>query len=903
MASPDVFRSPTSRTFRRETRNVNGSSSPGLPSLQDLLTEAPSRPPFQSPNRTTSATQNHAFSTAKLDHDPEHVSIIDLDTPPAELAGRPQTGREPAQKRSGPQSKYFTESQPWRKYKSPPRPQFEHSHDHEQQGPTSPTPAAVETVAANDSKGGTGRISEGEAGVANARKAKQPDDDGPLLLEAAPGRRLDWTPPAQTKTSFIDLGSDSSAFKEANSSAFGEENAGIFKDLLQTYGCDLPQAEPVTISDEDSSFVRKRKLVELIATTTTAAASPAVSPEKPQSKPKAAKKKARTITEVATAAYRPIEPAEVETATQAQLDFGRAEPDAGTENATATTVKGKGKAKAKAAKKTKKPTKASKKVEHKLLSPSTALKQSAAQDFLFGTSSQLVREHSPTLLRDIQAAMKNSNTEMAEMDPFMDSDGVDASSKRLSLWDAGARDDGGGLLDIEVVDLADQSSPAVPPGAEDDPFGYHKAEGEPKLPQHKQVLHENVKDYNESFETLSDILPPRKTTATHDDDGESVFSLSDISASTDIRRPDTVHPKAQTQPGAESSRLDHSTAALQVAKEPKKPAFELYTDIQLSKEIKKYGFKAVKRRTTMISLLEQCWRSKHGVVPTNARTVTTLSTAPQAAKAVQPAETPSPKRPRGRPKKIGSSPIEIQEPPPSAQPVESPKKPRGRPRKTSKVDESVGASESVTATAASPKKPRSRATKKMTDDTSALPVKAIRKPRASKTTKTTKAKSTPAVPAPTTPVKKSAKFQKMIEIPDSASENGSDDGSVLSSSPDQTFSSPTGVDMSVSMEEDTELRLDTSPNAQQASVFERITVAVTTAPRSADPNSPSWHEKILMYDPIILEDFAAWLNSGQLSRVGHDDEVNAAEVKTWCESKSICCLWRLNLHGVSRKRY
>lgn len=94
-----------------------------------------------------------------------------------------------------------------------------------------------------------------------------------------------------------------------------------------------------------------------------------------------------------------------------------------------------------------------------------------------------------------------------------------------------------------------------------------------------------------------------------------------------------------------------------------------------------------------------------------------------------------------------------------------------------------------------------------------------------------------------------------------------------------------------------------SPTGQQSTVFEFITKAVTTAPRSSNPQNPSWHEKMLMYDPIVLEDLSAWLNSGQLDRVGYDGEVAPGEVKQWCESKSVCCSWKFNLNGQERKRF
>lgn len=73
----------------------------------------------------------------------------------------------------------------------------------------------------------------------------------------------------------------------------------------------------------------------------------------------------------------------------------------------------------------------------------------------------------------------------------------------------------------------------------------------------------------------------------------------------------------------------------------------------------------------------------------------------------------------------------------------------------------------------------------------------------------------------------------------------------------------------------------------------QITQAVRAQPRmSSSRRHPSWHEKILMYDPVILEHFATWLNTEGLGLVGEDREVGAGFVRGWCESKGICCCWK-----------
>lgn len=878
MASPGIFRSPSSRTPRRELQTR--SSSPEFPSLNDIVPSAPSRPPFLSPSKSNPASND--------------ISVVSLHSTDEERSDQVRPKTKAARAKAAPRSKYFEGDQSWKKYKSPPKTR---SQERDGQGggksadldPIAfPTPDAV-SVADQDA---SLILLEDHPVVKKApKRPKAKEKDVPLSLDLAPSRRADWTPPAKPISTHIDLGSDASAFQDATISTQAEDNNQVFKNLLETYGCDMPQPEPVVVSEEDSSFLKKRKLIEMV-TTGEGGESPPVSPEKSRAKPKAAKKKARTITELATAAYQTPAAPEATDPAQTQLSFTRTEITQDTEG---TSKNGKGKAKAKPARKPKKTTaKSKKKAEPVLLSPGTALKQSAAQDFVFGTSSQLVREQSPALLRDIQIAMRNSNVELAdidEVDPFLDSTDMEPVAKKSSLWRAGARDDDGGLLDIELVDLVDKPSQLPPIDNGGDPFGYSKPDDLPILPQQGQ----GVEDANASFETLSDLLPAPKRKAP-DIDENSEFSLSDISVSTDVRKPDPPPTAVHSREEEQSMEAGSTASSIPTTTEPHRPKFELYTDTQLARQIKGYGFKAVKRRSAMIALLDQCWSSKHGVPEVAARTITTSSAVSQPRKdvpsATATADKGSPKA-RGRPRKTPSSPVVIQEPPPSAQPIESPKRPRGRPKKVGKAGAS--SDEDATAPSTSPKKGRGRS--KETGE--AVPVKATRKAKPKAAAKTTRK----ATPAPSTPVKKkSAKFQDVLEIPDSASDNGSV-GSVFSSSPEPTFSPPPGVDLSVSMEEDTSLLPAGSPSAQQSSVFERITEAVTTAPRSTDPQNPSWHEKILMYDPIILEDLASWLNSGQLSRAGHDGEVSPGEVKKWCESQSICCLWRLNMRGASRKRY
>jgi hypothetical protein len=117
--------------------------------------------------------------------------------------------------------------------------------------------------------------------------------------------------------------------------------------------------------------------------------------------------------------------------------------------------------------------------------------------------------------------------------------------------------------------------------------------------------------------------------------------------------------------------------------------------------------------------------------------------------------------------------------------------------------------------------------------------------------------------------------------------------------------------------------------AIQTSIFPQIAETIKAAPLGNDMTTPSWHEKILLYDPIVLEDLTAWLNQQGLrfeierlkpktktrGRKKKDAppevdewevikyELKAWMVQKWCEDNSICCLWKEGLRGGVKARY
>lgn len=112
-------------------------------------------------------------------------------------------------------------------------------------------------------------------------------------------------------------------------------------------------------------------------------------------------------------------------------------------------------------------------------------------------------------------------------------------------------------------------------------------------------------------------------------------------------------------------------------------------------------------------------------------------------------------------------------------------------------------------------------------------------------------------------------------------------------------------------------------------LFPKITKTVRSTPPSQDHKNPTWHEKMLLYDPIVLEDLTLWLNSqgvrievtvpkvvkgkGKKKADVSESVEEATEVvqeelqpwmvQKWCEEHSICCLWKEGLRGGVRQKY
>ncbi|QSZ36362.1 hypothetical protein DSL72_006238 [Monilinia vaccinii-corymbosi] len=629
-------------------------------------------------------------------------------------------------------------------------------------------------------------------------------EDGSGLVEAIK-RRKNWTPPKPTQVPIAI--EDSPADDGLDTSSKG------FTDLLRNFGYSSNEANTIDKSvtsgvSTGAAATRKRKLIEMVTTNIPPTSGTKVT------KQKAVKKKARTITDLATSAYAKDED-NCGTDLDASAPLLQYFPQAGSGGVTSGGFKIPPKPRSKSPAKGKKRSAD----EPILLSPESALEQVGKQDFVFGTSSQLAREDSPSLLRDLHDAMQASNELDDCDDPFVSPPTKIAERAKRNLWSVAARDDNGDLMDIETVDVV--HTPIA-------------------KPRDRIILSQNPS---------SSWITPAKD------------EWLDIDESEEDRPPSTQVPTRQMGPiemsinlellnsskdGSSSPKKKATKSSMTTSATPKKieassmPAYESFTTPQLLREIKKYKFKAIKSRKRMIDLLIQCYESQNrpalGILQGN------LPIAVQ--------------KPLEKSKDVASSSTHVDAS------ISSPQRGRGRLKK------------STTATIAT-SKPKSKAKPKVTETVASLetdsdtPLSKTRTPKRSKKGREPLEDiSNPDPPStPSSPRRSPSRSQKASKARES---------------------SPTDVDQ--------------DDEVQQVQLFAHISTAITSAPPSQDASSPSWHEKILLYDPIVLEDLASWLNTGALGKVGWDDEVDPKEVKKWCESKSICCLWKERQGGRARSR-
>lgn len=643
-----------------------------------------------------------------------------------------------------------------------------------------------------------------------AKPAPVPQD---LELKKAGERRMSWTPAKESNYPY----QMEEFTPEATQDETTTEPKG-FSSLLGSYGYAKTERSPSTTIMDDSNPLRKRKHIELVKT-----GNAATMKATETAKPKAVKKKARTITDKATAEYAAADNDEAEAAPI--LQYFRRED---------SLVDPSGAPRTKARKILTKPGKGKKATEpvSALLAPQAALEHAKRQEFVFGTSSQLARDDDPAFLRDLQQAMQLSNHYDVD-DPFAEplpSLSSTTGSGKAKLWEAAALIEEEGAKHMEALDLSrssqvenhfnNQVTPAPTTDAEasrqsalstvpeDDWIEIDQTPTPALVPQHVPAPPPR-REHSPS--PIVHGLEPRLAAMVL---APKATNNADLSTS----NPDVPLMASRSQAAAKRITPAQPTAQC--------PDYDSYSTTELTKEIAKYKFKPIKKREDMVAMLKQCWEAKQN----------------QTSGILQ-----------HKPKPIEAPPPSSQPPAPAIETVASPPRKRGRPRK----------GEPTTAS--------------------------IRKldPKPLTTTKTKPPSA--SAPAPSTP-KKRGRPRKVLPIPEDIFDA---EGPPTPSPPRVRSTQPQALEIFEDSEDDADATLlPLSPSSLERELFSAISRAVTTQPPSRDIKRLSWYEKILLYDPILLENLTKWLNEEGLGRVGYDGEVMPLQVKQWCQRKSVCCLFK-----------
>jgi hypothetical protein len=660
--------------------------------------------------------------------------------------------------------------------------------------------------------------------------------DEALHLDEAMTRRRDWTPPRETCPQPVDE-IDNGFHRDENREISVKGGFGILADY--NYSASSSDAREINANEGGPT---KRRRIELVdpqcqplhsrnskEDTIDQGDTSSSSGRQPKRKPKT-KKRFTTLTARITAQY----------------TSNNVEEDLSTDDITQYITKSKPRGS--------KNETTGKRPELIVLSPEAAFKALDQQDVVFGTCSQLERDDSPETLREMQRAIRASET-LAFGDPGLGSSpalGQTARSQSASgsisrftgarnLWSVAGRDTGGSSVHAEDVDNIDLT--------EESPVGKKKNTSQ-------RISNLDLSDH-EWLELDNEKAGPSRA--------KNSSSTNPLEPAAESNPPSAVllAPAVQNAQLTATKSQQTTVASQQVSM----PQYSGFTDAELSRQVAAYGFKSVKGRKKMIDLLQKCWESKHGKASQPGDVSSQPQSVSQAAvtTGVPSQTTSSPKsKSKGKTKAektASTSTSTLAEAATRAETamVTSPKRNQqhsskvGRPPPSSYIDiEEIQDSEDEVFL--SPSQVQKRYTEIFSNATTsgqARPLEILTKDR------------------PQTPTKPKASASKT-----SCSQQPSSSAAVA--------------------------QTDKLPTIERASLLD-ISIQITKAVRAQPPllasgsrSRPTWHEKILMYDPIVLEDFTSWLNVEGLGLVGEDREVGTATVRDWCEGKGICCCWKKN---------
>ena len=701
------------------------------------------------------------------------------------------------------------------------------------------------------------------------------DAFSPLNIEMAASRRTDWTP---TKDTADDLGKETPSPSISRSFSTG---------LLVSFGYngDTAAISPTSLHEIDTVPTKRRRL-DLIESNVPKAIGKMPAPKTTAvKKPKALPKKNLTITGLATSNYsgkngKEDEPTLLDEflATQAR-DLGAARDGIAREVSKTKTAKRQ---------------RTSKKAPQKstLVSPTSAMKVFENQDALFGSASQLARDESPSLVRDTLEAIRQSESHIyssplrtqgtepisIESTTPREKTGLSRYKRPSKLWAAAGRDEDNALLHVDTVDIDSFDTPDLRkafPGK--DALVQYSGSGA-REGKTSEKLSPSLRggDFSalqqREFWDIDDMetpLAPLRTTTLSMVQVRALHTTT--TATSPTKRP--LSPTLESTEPTEEAALAPSTKTTK-KRTPKKPTFAGLATDKLQKQIAAYGFKPMKKREQMIAVLEKCWDQKHPEVEA-APVVEEIDLSLKYGDHLSNVHSLS-KRPVPKEKKV-PKPRKPKEP---KEPKEAKPRKKREPKTTKEKDPTVA------------KVVRKRKVKAVlsedkvvdVDDVAPADGNILNEAAVTAIVDAAIAEATPSRPLSPAKVKARAK----VKTPRKAKRATTP---ALASSP--AFATPAPLS-----------KVTTSPGLPSpplpVDIDSQISLAITsyTAPGGTNhQRDPTWHEKILLYDPIVLEDLAAWLNTVGLGQIGEDHEVSALEVRAWCEARGVCCLWRGGWRG------
>jgi len=625
--------------------------------------------------------------------------------------------------------------------------------------------------------------------------------------------------------------------------------------------------------------------------------------EKPVKTPKI-KKKPRTITDIAMAPYQPAAPEPEPPSTIVQyLESSEEIVEAATKS-TRKPRKSTG-TQAKSGKR-KEPS-----PECLLLSPASAQKTLRQQSFVFGTSSQLITEsHDEDLVQLSNGRFNNklsrcstsfedtveilgltedqvvtekhyevTPTQPDEVIPETTEESQKSSLEILgktesvakgNLWSVASRGLSGEVLKAHMIDMVDDDIPArevldlIDDVATDTLMtAMNTAKDLTSIKDHETtnnapLLGPETIDVVEDrpLETLANNAPCAKAAIVPTTNASKISSI--ISAATAPPHPagssntEVVPPRlAPVKPKPRGKATKSHIKELDEYTTADRPDFETYTIIQLQAQVDKYGFKPMKTRKAMLGLLDRCWddvleraRTARGenvdVESATAAPIEPISAIIQIADdASDDDESDQPlintvaqrKKITADPQNKGLAGTSEAEP----QQVKAKRKYTKKKISTTAEEVLQSVSNNITDDTVVIGEESTRATTRISVDVVSPRKQKSADNSTTTTTKTTNLSHNGILPPPS-------------KVQDHATSVATI-SSLINHSSSSLLSKPTFPPLTIqSLAASTTSQLD-----------QRITKFITSQPPSEDLENPSIYQRILMYEPIIIEELASWL--------------------------------------------